>query len=550
MTVPRGRRLAVVAVAVVAALLAALLATYICAKLNARYLSDNAPYGDIGSYLHFQIDAFELWKREGLWSVIQFNLSNNIRDPLRFIFMATVDPYLFLKSNGHLVYHGALMALFLVLLAVLVMERTDDLLQVVLALICFALPLRAFSPIFGFGAAYPDMAGTLLYGCALYSLLLSRGYRLGWLISFGCFVGLLGLGRSVAVGYLAWLTLPLIVGYAVRNIREGRSVVAGIVVPLVAVAIPIVMIAGVYAWRMMAVVLQFYRVAGYGLMTTSSEIANAIRHFAWAFMGRGAILMLLLVFVFTLWRGGFFERPKWPQLLASLWIGVGHLLLAAFVLQTSDPLAILFAFPGLLLLAVAPMPWSDERRGTIPKVSYTIASSIVVFGIGCAVLLRALPNDQASGDPKLNQLYRTLADETHRLIEPIAKSRTPTIETAFWEYGRYIVVANLSRYRQYVAWRKVLQVHAAQWGLAFPGQNAEEIADRTYAKIKNEVDLFFVLEDPSAPAARPVIYADITAAIYENLNRRVRAETEAWTLEARVSSQWGDILIYRNRSRG
>ena len=465
--------------------------------------------------------------------------------------MAAVDPNTFLSPNGHLVYHGTVLALFLVLLALLVVQRTNDLLQVVIALACFALPLRAFSPVFGFGAAYPDMPGTLLYGCGLYALLLSRGNRLGWLVVFGCFVGLLGLARSVAVGYLAWLTLPIVAVYAVRNMREGRSILSGLVLPCLAVLVPIALIAGLYTWRMLTTILQFYWVAGYGLMTTSVEIIGAMRSFFTLFVGKFALWASLPVFLFTLWRGGFFQKPDWLVLLGALWIGSGHLILAAFILQTSDPLAIFFALPGLLVLLVAPVPWTDDRRGTMPKRRYSAAVSLAVAICGIVIVaFRGAPDERIYSDAKFNSLYLALTDETHRLAEDIAKTRTPTIETAFWEYGRFIVVGNMSRYHQNVAWRKHLEVHGAQWGLGFPGKSAEEIADQQYPKIKRDVDLFLVLEDPSSALARPVLYSDITVAIYESLNRRVKMEKDAWTLESRVPSQWGDILIYRNRSRG
>lgn len=533
------------------ALLTALLTLAVfalAAAKNSQYLDRFPPYGDVSSYYSNQIQSFLRIQDGSAWSEIGWQLRGNIRDPLRGIFAASLNPDWLISVNGYMVFSACCYALFVFLLVIYARRRGAAWWQVACAIGFTVIGRYAFDPVRGVGAIYPDVSASFMFGAAVLALLLSEGTRKGWMFLFGLLSVFTAMSRVVAGGYLLWLTAPIVVWYLVRadgwpERRRTLAALAMAAVPVIASLPWLIPIAGL--------VLPFYAKAGYSLGNVWTMVGITFeRGLAWRIGYFGALAGVLVVAAALLDRRAS-GRVSIASIFVSAWLLAGHLLLIGLVLRVGDDWLALAYFVPLCSIVIA-VPFVRAGAALVaPRSRWALiaAGATVVVAAGLVVRAALLPV-QANADPRYEELYRAHMAQLGKPLRELAKDgRRPTIEMSYWEYSRFVIVGALRREGVLLEWTKFLQVHEDQWEMLFANRQADEVAAQLYDSLLKRTDLYATLVDKNAERARPLLVSDLTVQYVSGIDRRIEAAPSSWRKCVSFDSAFGTVQAYVNTSR-
>jgi hypothetical protein len=520
----------------------------LAAAKNAEYLDRFPPYGDVSSYYSNQIQSFLRIQERGAWSEIGWQLRGNIRDPLRGIFAASLNPGWLVSVNGYMVFAACCYALFVFLLAIYARRRGAAWWQVACAIGFTVIGRYAFDPVRGVGAIYPDLSASFVFGAAVLALLLSEGKRKGWMFLFGLLSVFTAMSRVVAGGYLLWLTAPIVVWYFVRaedwpGRRQTLAAIAMAAVPVIAALPWLIPIAGL--------VLPFYAKAGYSLGNLWTMVGITFeRGLAWRIGYFGALAGVLALAAALLDRRTS-GRVSIASILLSGWLLAGHLLLIGLVLRVGDDwLALAYFVPLCSIVIAAPFVRSGETPAALRARWAQVAAGAAVVVVAGLVLRAALLPVQANADPRYEELYRAHMAQLGKPLRELANGgRRPTIEMSYWEYSRFVIVGALRREGVLLEWTKFLQVHKDQWEMLFANRQPDEVAAQLYGSLLKGTDLYSTLVDKNTERARPLMVSDLTVQYVSGIDRRIEAAPASWRKCVSFESPFGTVQAYVNIAR-
>ncbi|MDA9101352.1 hypothetical protein N9K06_01605 [Omnitrophica bacterium] len=559
------RRLSLYIALAVASAFLSLIAYFVAADLNTKYLENHAFYGDTQAYYYAQSRAYWRFKYDGQQEALKREKEANSRNPLRVIPLLKFCPRLLVDINGHIVTAAFMLFVFLWTFACAVYKRSGSTPYAFASLLLVFSWRHFFDPVLGLGGNFADLPAAFLVGAALFSLLNSeRGTRLGWLFLFGIFIACAGLSRFVAAGYGAVICGPILAYYVVgRAFREKNGLAA--LIPLVVIFVPVYFLAGQYYLQFTPKILSFYSVSGYALGHPVSRVfEDFVRSFS-TLSGVHALYFILAMGGFYLFRFRSYAK-YWGSLLETLWAVAAHFILIVFVLKVyGDWLTLLYLIPGFMLLGAAPVAL---RKESLTEGSRQLGIRLS-FLIGGALLLLALvryPGVRSRYDSldALEQRKRTFQREvTAELVEE-AKEHYPDVlrndllrfDTFFFEYGPSIVNEAAFWHATALRWdHHYFQTHMGGWRMNHKGKTLEEVKNRVYERVLENVDYILILENPRSELAAPIMNNEWSPAIIEDMWQRFRANPADWKHEEiepgrfTVESPWGPVHFYRNLKR-
>jgi hypothetical protein len=378
------------------------------------------------------------------------------------------------------------------------------------------LPLVAegfFDPNYQIPSKLPDPPAAFFAGAALFSLLNSSGARQPlWLLLFGVCASFAALSRFIAAGYVLVICGPILAIYLLNLWRKESEWKRLIARALVCVAIPILVLCGTFLLKHGPSNFEFYAYAAYGLNQTLAAVLRlTLVKFAVLFLGSFGLATLGILTVIAVAERGFLQIfGMWD----TIWAAFSHIVLIVFVLRVADDSPqLIYAYPGLLLLAAAPFRAPAKRLG--------------VFHGGAALML------------------------TRAIIETsLPDGRIPTVEAGFSYYGRYVAATAIIDFARLVSYQqRFFDMRESQWTLWNRNAERGELFRRAVEKIDANIDFLAVLEDPAAPEARTMLYDDYTVAMAKDLNMHIAAHPRRWLAMKRFESPWGPVMLYRNAER-
>lgn len=514
-------------------------ASAVAAAANRAYWKSHPPWGDSATYTYFFMEAAERAERAGRIDAILHELENNRRYPLRTVPVLAFAPSLLRSPNGHLYTSGVMLFCFLATAMWTLRLRTGSLLCAGFGALMFVVPSGFFNPKVGHPINLLDLPAAYLVGAALCALLNSDGARRpGWLVLFGVFAAGAALARYVASMYALILAGPVLAAYLVARWRAERKLWNAVVRPLLAVGVPIGILALPFLITWYRENAEFYRRFGYAIGgATLGESFGYLMSFLNGFYGRAYAVALAasaaLLLIANRGRGG-----RWTDLLEPAWFASAHLAFAVVVARVADDAAVYYyATPGLFLLAVTPL---IAREAVPPRRLY--AALLIGAVILSAWQFWGRANELENPRPAdleakrfVNELARDLARDGRRVVwSPFFAEYAvaPSVEA-----GSHFGVLPLS------AGQDFFTNHLSHWKAQNPGMTLEQIQERVYARTCRWVHIAVVRRDPEHRSFE--FDNDWAESIAQFVSRRIQ-EDPRWVKDFEIDGPYGPLVGYRN----
>jgi hypothetical protein len=519
------------------------------ALTNIAYFKRQPIFGDTASYFLVQQQIWIEAQSIGRLRALGHDFLQNSRNPGLTLSYFLLPRSSLITLNGHLFYTAIAFFSFVSTFAVCVWRRTGSLLWGCAAAVLPVVAEGFFDPIYQVPSKLPEPPAAFFAGAALFSLLNSAGARSWkWLLLFGVFVSFATLSRFIAAGYVLVICGPILVAYLVRLRREAGAAPAGRA--LLAVAAPILILTGYFLVKHSAANLAFYAHASYTLRHGIDVVfQQTLLKFATSFLGPLPIALLSTLAIVALAE----TVPFRPALIAdSLWAAFSHILFVIFVLRVADDAPqLIYAYPGLLLLAAAPL----SRQ--VPRKRLLSGTAAFAFALVLAVMIWLQWHRQTGSEnflyprppeAKIRALNHGLA---RAIVEtPSPSGRVPTVEAAFSYYGRYIAATSITDFNRVINYQdRFFEIREAQW--TFKARDVERtvLFEKAARAIDRSVDFLAVFDDPSSPGAKTMLYDDYTVAMAQDLNAHIAANPQRWARMKTFDSPWGSVTLYRNSGR-
>jgi hypothetical protein len=295
---------------------------------------------------------------------------------------------------------------------------------------------------------------------------------------------------------------------------------------------------------------EFYAYAAYGLNQTLAAVLRlTLAKFAVLFLGSFGVATLGILTVIAVAERGFLQIfGMWD----TIWAAFSHIVLIVFVLRVADDSPqLIYAYPGLLLLAAAPFR-APPKRPSVFHGGAALMLGLVIAGTACLHWYRETRSERFVFPMPFEAKIKALnTDLTRAIIQtPLPDGRIPTVEAAFSYYGRYIAATAIIDFARLVSYQqRFFDMRESQWTLWNSNADRSELFRRAVEKIDANIDFLAVLDDPAAPEARTMLYDDYTVAMAKDLNTHIAAHPGRWLAMKQFESPWGAVTLYRNAER-
>lgn len=549
-----------------AAVLLTVVAWMLSARQNTQFLKTHAYYGDTATFTAANFQAGFTARREGRWAAVAEQLATNGTDPLRIIPVLAVSPSLMLHPNGHLPTAAFMLFLFLLLLSITIYQRTGSWVYAISGMLVVLSAQRFYDPVSGMAAGYLDLHSSYLMGAALCALLNSDEARsLRWLALFGAFAAMVALSRWVAAGYCLVVCGPVLAFYLVKRWMADEAKWRCLNRRLLAVSLPILLLAGYYLAAFSPENFVHYHAVGYGLGLPLKDSLQNVQGVISRYFGVSGmwLLGLLLISYFALnWSRCF----RISEVLVSLWLGFVFFLFYVFVMRVAgDPTTPYYMLPGIYILSLAPFSIDRKRPGTQEKSASYRAAQWVAAASGMAAIFlsasgcresftrHASPTDyQRREYTFMRELSGQLADAARTHVEPV---RLPTFDTFFFPYGRSLLVEAAILSGTELRWQQIFNKHDVVWLNAYAGKDRSDIPRLAYDALQSTCDFAAILQEPESPAAAPLFMNDlggmntIAVQVVKYANDSLAGDSAKWKKLQETDSPWGKVDLYMNLGR-
>lgn len=481
----------------------------------------------------------------------------NGKDPIRTAFFALLPADAPSSVNGHLYFSAITVFLFLFMLMVVLMRRTDLLLYSMFAPLIALLPSGLFNPIYGLPSKLPDLPASFLFGAALFALFSGKNSRkseLVWIFIAGLMLGLATLARYQLWIYGLFSLGPIAFLFGIKRYYTGGRRFSDLVVyPTVLVA-GLGFIAGPFILLWTKKMLTFYSIAGYSLYvpiatslkTTGSQFLDYFGMPA-ALAGGGVLAGFVSMRYVNLKKVGKFD------MFAILWALLAYPFLLFVIMRVESIVEqTYYIVPGLIIFLLAPLMGE--------KINNT--RSFKTFAIWLTVLLPAAvlwqTHEYLTSEKfvyprqegiEIAKFQNDLTELVAANIPPMGENtETTTIDSNFFYYARFIELLVKSKYARDGKSKMLFQIRQSQWKLAFTGE--EEIDKSLIMKALNDkIDIFVALTKPVADAKVSTFVDDYTEHLAEFVNREIAASPTVWENKGSIIGPYGEVTVYKNRGR-
>lgn len=481
----------------------------------------------------------------------------NGKDPIRTAFYALLPADAPSSLNGHLYFSAIAGFLFLLMLMVAVLRRTGSFIYAMGAPLVTLLPHGLFNPMYGLPSKLPDLPASFLFGAALFAIFSGKNSRkseLAWIFIAGLLLGFATLARYQLWIYGLFTLGPIAFLFGMkRYFADGRHVRDLMLYPAVLIA-GVGLIAGNFILTWTREMLTFYSIAGYGLNAT---IATSLRTTGAQFLqylGMPAALagtLVLAGFISTrheIWP----KASKWDG-LAILWALAAYPFLLFFIMRVESIVEqTYYIVPGLMIFLLAPFIGEKDTKN---NTGYKIFAFCLILILPLAVLGKTYEylNSENFIYPRERDMVE--AKFQHGLAELVAVNiplsgsvRPSTIDSNFFYYARFIELAVKSKFNRDGKSLMVFQIRQSQWKLSYTGDDKKD-KSMIMKELSEKIDIFMALTKPLAEAKMSTFVDDYTEHLAEYVNQELAANPAIWENKGSVTGPYGEVTVYKNRTR-
>lgn len=533
--------------------------TAMAAQLNNVYYQYHPFLGDTASFYSSQLELWQAAQSAPKRTVIWDRFFAEWKNPGLYL------SYLFLPSsqlasaNGHLLFTGFALWSFLATFGIAVLKRVGSVTYATVAPLVLFSFAGLFDPLYQIPSKLADPPAAFFFGATLMAIFASEGAkRLPWLLLVGTLIALTLLSRFTAAGYVFVAAAPLLAFYWIQLLsrRQFRTVLMGIA----CVVAPIVVLAGYHLVTYLALVLEFYRTAGYGLnqgvvaaIATTGEKFFALYFQPWGIAVPG---LMAAFYIAQYWR-----LARWQDVFLTFWPVIAHPVLILLVLTVKDDAPQLtYVIGPYMLLAVAPFGLRRERETHNTEVNprtYALACAPFLVTLALSVpqvtAVRTYVYHISPQHITYALLSRSLAnvsaDYSRRLKRPV------TIDAAFDYYWRYVQPTARHAYGAVLLTTRRFDVRQEQWR-SRKGMGASTdpgYADRAIPEMmdyyREYTDLLFLLTDPDAPEAFEAMKDPFTIDMAKRLRAALQADPSWNMTKSGIVGPYGEVEVWRNVRR-
>jgi len=484
----------------------------------------------------------------------------NGKDPLRTAFFALLPKSAPASINGHLYFSAVTAFIFIFMLMVVVLKRSDSFLYALAAPGVALLPNGLFDPMYGLPSKLPDMPASFLFGAAVFALFSpkdSAKSELKWIFVAGLLLGLATLARFQLWIYGLFTLGPITVLFAVKRYilhgRQAPDIRYFVVYPFTLIA-GLALASGYFIVMWTDEMFRFYSIAGYSLNSTVyTSLFTTGRQFLDC-LGLSAILASTIVF------SGFFSIKKLTistasifEALSILWALFAYPILL-FVIMRVESIReqTYYIVPGLLLFLLTPFV---EKNSSVRESGFNTFAFCLVLILPFAAYgkIYGYLNSEDFVYPreaniKLAQFQHELAElvavniPQSPLVEPI------TIDSNFFYYSRMIELLVKSKFDRDSTSLMVFEIRQSQWKLSYTGDEESDKA-LIMGALKQKVDIFVALTKPLPEAKMNTFADDYTEHLALYVNQELSAHPEMWENRGSRNGPFGEVTVYRNLVR-
>jgi hypothetical protein len=532
----------------VAALILTGLIGYVSIRIEETY-RQNYPYRSLDPvyYMYYNAKLSVRLLDETRLNVAVDEWISNDRFPLRTVPLILFAPELLARPYGYMATSLPMFTIMLWMMGVTVYRRTRHILYSLAVISLLGATSYLFNLEYGFATYWLDTPMSYLFGAAVLSLVNSRGKSIPWLVAFAVLASFTVLSRYIAVMYILFISAPLLVYYLARRWRVERNFWKAVALPVGIIAVIILSLAGVFLFRHFSNVLGFYTSYGYALgFGIQESLIWVLSNFVTMVSSKWFWLLMSIagVNLFLIFRS---QIRDWENLIISLWLATGVLILFGVIIRTGSGVHVLpTAVPLLVLALCAPVQFREPWKHYTYLGMTVVACLIIISTVNLAgrsidqaytTALNPTPIDQDDKQFE-NALARILQSENRPLVW--------NVYFAEFAWKPTMVSFLRSKILPLPAGQPFYNEHLTAWEADYPDLDPYEVADRIHIASTKWVDLAVVLSDPQQAVNAEWLANDYSRIVAAEMSTRL-AQDDNWEKITEISSQqYGLVVLYRN----
>jgi hypothetical protein len=481
------------------ALLSSLIAGYLSVSLEKRYLNNHPYFFDAVSYSFYNAKLYQRIQEVGQGTVLQEELSNNNRHPLRTLPLVMLAPLLLAHPFGHMATALPALFVFIFLIAYTIYKEARQFLPAIAGSFTAILLPGLYNPVSGIAAYWLDLTAAFLVGSAALALLNSNCARdLRWLAFYAVLGSLAAFARYVSVAYLLFATMPVLLWFLFNEVRVKHNWLRSVILPVIVVAGVSLILAGPFLFAHLRSVSEFYSVYGYavGVPLKISSVAALVS--LKEFIGPAGFLAIMIVSCTWLYISKSNGRIDASALLVRVWLFFSIPIFLIIIIKTSAIHTISYAVILMLVALVIPRfsSVSGNGGGGIPSWANLIVLLVMAAGwVGYYTSAWKQSANPSSDAAETKALQTKIAD----LVAGYGKK---VVWNAYFDEWSWIPSLD-SFYRHKVlplplGQDYVFSIHESVYRGNFPGWSEQKIYAALEKNANEWVNIAVVFDNPDA----------------------------------------------------
>jgi hypothetical protein len=521
---------------------------YVSIRIEEIY-RQNHPYRSLDPvyYMYYNAKLYSDLEDESRLSVATDEWLNNTRHPLRTTPLVLLAPEWLAHPYGYMATSLPMFAIMLWVMGWTVHMRTGYILYSIAVMSLLGGTAYLFNVEYGIAVYWLDAPMSYLFGAAIISLVNSRGKEISWLVAFAIFSAGAILSRYIAVVYILFTSVPLLVYYLIRRWREEQNFLKAIVFPITLIATIVLPLAGPFLFGHFETVVEFYTTYGYAVGFSIQEaLLWGLKSFVTVVSPEWLWILVSMAF-FNLYLIWYNKNQDRENLIISLWLATSVFILFGTVIRAGAGVHVLpTAVPLVATAFCAPVQWNKSEQNYTRWIITGVAVLSMIASINLASRF-IKQNDAVASNPsesdRDNKAFENALADILR-----AENRHVVWNVYFAEFAWKPTMVSFfqSKILPLPAGQVYYNEHLTAWKADYPGLNPQEIADRIHAASNQWVDIAVVLEDPQQAMDAEWLTNDYSRIIAAEMTTRL-LQDENWQEVTRLTNlYYGNVIVYRN----
>jgi hypothetical protein len=527
------------------AAIATILTGFLSVSIEKRYLNYHPYFFDAVSYSYYNAKLYVRLMQPDKTTLLQEELSNNNRNPLRTIPLITFAPKLLEHPFGHMATSLAALFIFVYVFASSMYRWGWRLTSAIVGSSVVCMLPGLYNPVSGIAAYWLDLTAALFIGAAVVTLLNAQyDGKLRWLVLFVLLSALAAFSRYVSIAYLLFVSIPIYAYHLVIRIRSGEKWGRPVLLSITTVIATSLLIVGPYLFAHVASVREFYSLYGYALgaplKVSIHATALSLRQFIGP-AGIWAVFIILCFFIFSIFNRSIIVKRI---LFEPIWLAISIPILLILVLKTSAIHTISYAVILILIaFSVLLTKYADVGR---PMFRY---AGIIVLLVMFSGWLGYLKQEwQKSSNPSKEAVQAKLLQT--QLADQLARMGKKLVWNAYFDEISWIPSLD-TFYRHKIlplplGQDYVFSIHETVYRGNYPGMTGVQVNEKLLKNAKEWLDVAVVFDDPDD--ALKYLPNELSQNASKYISQALKT-SPYWHKEGTIlTNKYGVLAIYKNNN--